>query len=110
MVDIGEDRIKDATYHSQSLFVTTFLKKQENFMKWEEKFVRVEDVILNEVFCVDSPIQDVGKVILSRHIQRVSAADVQIILADLFANQSPNYSCMYIPKEVACLVTLEWYG
>lgn len=67
-------------------------------------------MVLYHVFGVLGLIEYGWKVVLVGHFEDISTVDIEVVLADLFANESPSYYRRYVPEEIGLLFLFEGDG
>lgn len=110
MIEVGQDGPQDATHHAHAHLIGSGLESQEDAVEGVDEIGGVEQVVLDHVLGGLGLVEDGGEVGLSGHLQHVPPVDVQVVLADLLADEAPIYYRGYVPEEICLLLLLEGDG
>ena len=110
MIQIGEDGSQDASDHAHAHLIRFGLEPQEDAMECVDEIGRVEQVVLHHVLGGLGLIENGGQVGLGGHLQDVPSVDVEVVLPDFLADETPIYYRGYVPEEISLFLLLEGDG
>ena len=67
-------------------------------------------MVFDHIFGIFGLLEDVGEVGFGWHFEYVSAIDIEVILADLLADEAPIYYRRYIPEKISLLLLFKGNG
>lgn len=90
VVQVVENRLNDATYHAHAHCIRFCLKFLEDIEECQGEGRGVEEIVFNQIFRGFGFVQYVREIVLVGNLQGIASADLEVVLADFFANQPPR--------------------